>query len=119
MRYDKDSVQPPVYVDPNIVIEGKGPTRWVASTCPVHGEMFGAATYGALRSFELSKEPEEPGQPVSDVEELLAVIAASDKSSVQLTNDLVLTSTLPINRNKDVKINLNGKIITANNTAAI
>ena len=60
MRYDKDSVQPPVYVDPNIVIEGKGPTRWVASTCPVHGEMFGAATYGALRNLTISGSEPAP-----------------------------------------------------------
>ena len=83
MRYDKDSVQPPVYVDPNIVVMGKGPTRWVASTCPVHGEMFGAATYGALRNLELSGSEPSPEPTIVQYEKC----ESTDQGALQVVGD--------------------------------
>ena len=120
MVIDNTSTNPVKYVDSNLYVSGKGPTRWFASTTSAHQETWGPAVYGLNRGpIEKKEEPEEPGQPVSDADEIAAVIAASDKAKISLQNDLTLTAPIVVGNGKDITFDLGGNTITANNSVGI
>lgn len=60
MTYDKNSTDTVKYVESNLYVSGKGPTRWFASTTAAHKEMWGPAVFGMNRVAKEEAEPEPP-----------------------------------------------------------
>lgn len=120
MTIDNNSTNTIRYVDSNTVRVGQGPEAWQSTTITAHQELWGPAVYGMNRGpIEKKEEPEEPGQPVSDADEIVAVIAASDKAKISLQNDLTLTVPIVVGNGKDITFDLGGNTITVNNSVGI
>lgn len=51
MVIDNTSTNPVKYVESNLYVSGKGPTRWFASTTAAHQELWGSAVFGLNRSY--------------------------------------------------------------------
>lgn len=60
MTYDNNSTDTVKYVESNLYVSGKGPTRWFASTTAAHKEMWGPAVFGMNRVAKEETEPEPP-----------------------------------------------------------
>lgn len=60
MTYDNNSTDTVKYVESNLYVSGKGPTRWFASTTAAHKEMWGPAVFGMNRVVKEETEPEPP-----------------------------------------------------------
>lgn len=69
MTIDNNSTNTIRYVDSNTVRVGQGPEAWQSTTITAHQEMWGAATFGALRNLELSSsEPSPEPTPIVEYE---------------------------------------------------
>lgn len=60
MIYDNNSTDTVKYVESNLYVSGKGPTRWFASTTAAHKEMWGPAVFGMNRVIKEESESEPP-----------------------------------------------------------
>jgi hypothetical protein len=56
MVIDNTSTNPVKYVDSNLYVSGKGPTRWFASTTSAHQETWGPAVYGLNRNYKAKED---------------------------------------------------------------
>ena len=102
MVIDNTSTNPVKYVDSNLYVSGKGPTRWFASTTSAHQETWGPAVYGLNRGPITSKENPEPA-PVgvtyvrcqSTDEGALMVVNSDPVGDKQVNIDVVKAAGVP------------------------